>query len=272
MPERLAIAILGVLAAACTLSVVPPTTPTPSIDASRSPAASPSSGPTRPARSAEASATASPSASANVSGLERLDLEAIGCPGGVVLEWSPSLADDFHHYTALRSSEDEINAAYPPIAPAVDWGDTYATDRFVTSAVDASLLPTDATWRYRVMAYDEVNRPVAASVVVQAQLEEVMQLGSVAIEAGEQPGSTLLDWARFNGESRCFSAYRILVGAPGTVPATTLSVVSIQGTSHLESVTLQRGEAYAVRVEAIRSTTLGSFVVGRSRVATYAVP
>jgi hypothetical protein len=274
MPERLAIAILGVLLAACALSAVPIITPSPSLDPSASPTASPSggTGPIRSARPARPTATPKPSASPDAGGLEALDLVVIGCPGGVVLEWSPSLADDFHHYTALRSAEDDINAAYPPIAPAVDWGDTYATDRFVTSAVDASLVPTDATWRYRVMAYDELNRPVSASAVARAQLEEVVELGPLEIESGDQPGSTVLDWTRFDGEARCFSAYRILVGPPGSAPATTLSVISGQGTTRVASTTLHRGEAYAIRVEAIRSTTLGTFVVGRTQVAIYAVP
>src|SRR5687767_11308524 len=33
----------------------------------------------------------------------QLELEAISCDGGVVLEWSASTDPAFHHYTALRS-------------------------------------------------------------------------------------------------------------------------------------------------------------------------
>ena len=60
---------------------------------------------------------------------------------------------------------------YPPIAPAVDWGETYATDPFVTSAIDASILPSSFTWHYRVMAYDILNDPVSASPVRVAHIE-----------------------------------------------------------------------------------------------------
>ena len=68
--------------------------------------------------------------------------------------------------------EREIALNYPPVAPAVDWGDTYTTDRLVTSAVDASILPSDTVWHYRVMAYDLRGRAIAASPVRDARLRE----------------------------------------------------------------------------------------------------
>ena len=47
------------------------------------------------------------------------DLDVTGCPGGVVVDWSPAGQPEVHHYTALRSIEPDVNPAYPPIAPAV---------------------------------------------------------------------------------------------------------------------------------------------------------
>jgi hypothetical protein len=194
-----------------------------------------------------------------------------GCPGGVVVDWSPATAEAFHHYTALRSLEDEIATNYPPIAPAVDWGDSFATDRFVTSAVDATLIPSESTFAYRVMAYDERNRPVAASPARRTRPTEVVNLGTLVIEPGAD-GATRLDWTLFGGLGRCFSAYRVLIGPAGGTPSTTLTVVSAQETTELETVGLRAGEAYTVRVEAVRTATLGSFVVARSATATYEVP
>ncbi|HET9417148.1 MAG TPA: fibronectin type III domain-containing protein, partial [Candidatus Limnocylindria bacterium] len=191
-----------------------------------------------------------------------MELEAISCDGGVVLEWSASTAPDFHHYTALRSPEREIEPDWPPIAPAVDWGDTYATDRFVTSAVDASIIPSETRWFYRVMAYDADGAVVAASPVRGAQLGEVDDLGELELE-GIPNGRTRITWQPYEGFSRCFSSYRVLYGTGGAA-STVLAVASGQDTTELETDALHAGTAYALRVRAVRATTLGSFVVAES--------
>jgi hypothetical protein len=199
-----------------------------------------------------------------------MDLEAISCDGGVVLEWSASIASDFHHYTALRSPEREIEPDWPPIAPAVDWGDTYATDRFVTSAVDASIIPSETRWFYRVMAYDADGRVVSASPVRGAQLGEVDDLGELEIE--ELPGGrTRIRWQPYAGFSRCFSGYRILFGTGGSA-STVLAVASEQESTELETDALHAETAYVIRVRAMRATTLGSFVVAESELTEYTVP
>jgi hypothetical protein len=199
-----------------------------------------------------------------------LELEAISCDGGVVLEWSASIAPDFHHYTALRSPVREIEPLYPPIAPAVDWGDTYATDRFVTSAVDASIIPSETRWFYRVMAYDVDGAVVGASPVRGAQLGEVDELGELQVEALDD-GRTRVEWQPYEGFSRCFSGYRVLFGTGGSA-STVLAVVSSQQTAEMETDALHPETAYVFRVQAVRVTTLGSFVVADSEVADYTVP
>jgi hypothetical protein len=227
--------------------------------------------------SASASATAAPSATPTLPPTPSpsvdpaaMELEAISCDGGVVLEWSASTAPDFHHYTALRSPEREIEPAWPPIAPAVDWGDTYATDRFVTSAVDASIIPSETRWFYRVMAYDADGAVVAASPVRGAQLGDVDDLGELELQ--DLPnGRTRISWQPYEGFSRCFSSYRILFGTGGT-PSTVLAVASGQQTTELETDALHADTSYVLRVRAVRATTLGSFVVAESELASYTVP
>lgn len=198
-----------------------------------------------------------------------LALDATSCDGGVVLDWSASVDPTFHHYSALRSPEREIAPDYPPIAPAVDWGDTYATDRFVTSAVDASIIPSETRWYYRVMAYDAEGAVVGASPVRTARLLEVDDLGQV--EATTEEGVTRLEWSAYGGFSGCFSSYRVLFGT-GVSPTTVLAVISDQGTTALETDALHPGTTYVLRVQAVRATTLGSFVAGQTAVATYTVP
>jgi hypothetical protein len=272
MPRRLLIVVVLVaFAAGCTplgdplTPVAASPTPSPRPSTSAEPSQGASAGPPPPS-------TVAPSPTPVPDAPETLELVVTGCPGGVVVDWSPALHPEFHHYTALRSIEPEVNPAYPPIAPAVDWGDSYATDRFITSAVDATLIPSDTDLYYRVMAYDEVNRVVSASPVRHANLFEVVDIGPLAVNPGAEAGSTLLDWSLFGGLGRCFSAYHVLVGPMGGTPGSTLSVVSTQSTTELDTSGLHPGTSYAIQVQAVRSTTLGSFVVAQTEVASYTVP
>jgi hypothetical protein len=199
-----------------------------------------------------------------------MELEAIGCEGGVVLDWSASTHPQFHHYTALRSPSREIDPDYPPIAPAVDWGDTYATDRFVTSAVDASILPSDTRWNYRVMAYDVEGRVISSSPVRAAQLRETVALGELRASSGPDD-VTLLEWEPYEGDTTCFSSYEVVSGIGGT-PRTIVSVISDPTAASLETDALHAGITYQLRVRAVRVTTLGSFVVAQTEIASYDVP
>ena len=267
---RRAALLIALIAVGCTpigTTEVPDATPrrpaTPSATASPSEdgtSASPAASPV----------VASPTADPNAP--ELLDLEVTGCPGGVVVDWSPTTRPAFHHYLALRSIEPEVETAYPPIAPAVDWGDSYATDRFITSAVDTTLIPSDTVLYYRVMGYDAADGVVAASGVQATNLYEVVELDPIEASPGSAPGRTRLDWGLFGGLGECFSGYHVRIGAAATTPTTTLTVVSDQATSEVETTSLLAGQTYAILVEAVRSTTLGSFVVARTQVTTYTVP
>lgn len=276
MPERLIIGLCVVLLGGCPSLAVPSSAPPATSGAE--PTAAPSETPPltaaadpSPTATAAATTTPAPTATPDAEGLEVLELEASGCPGGVALDWSPAAHPEFHHYTALRSLDAEVATEYPPIAPAVDWGDSYATDRFVTSAVDATLIPSEAVFSYRVIAYDAENRALAASPVRRTRPSETVDLGALTVAAGPD-ATTHLDWGLFGGLGRCFSAYRVVVGPIGATPRTTLRVISSQSTTELDTTGLHAGVGYAIRVEAFRTTTLGSFVVARTETATYTVP
>jgi hypothetical protein len=263
LASRAAIGALAVLLAGC------PTTAAPSGSARVSEAPSPSVGSSVPAvPTSPASIDASP-ASTPTPDPALLHLTATGCPGGAVLEWTPSTHRNFHHYTGLRSPEAEISTDYPPIAPAVDWGETYATDPFVTSAVDASILPSDRTWNYRMMAYDILGDVVSASQVASARIFEVRDLGQPVVETDQ--GITHIEWHRFSGEAECFTSYRVLFGA-GRPPSILLTEVSHPDRTSIETDALHSGTTYQLRVDAVRVTTLGSFVSGRSETVFYTVP
>lgn len=243
-------------------TIPPPVTPVPD------PLASARSGRPQPTPLPTPLIAVTPSATPDV---RQMDLEALGCPGGVVLHWTASLHPDFHHYVALRSPEFEIETAYPPIAPAVDWGDTYATDRFVTSAVDASILPSSTTWYYRVMAYDADGSVLGATPVRGGRISAVDDLGTVSMTATEEGRAARLSWSPYRGPADCFSAYRVLYGTGGN-PSTLLATVSDPAQTELATDALAAGMTYTVRVEAVRVTTLGTFVTGRTDTSTISLP
>ena len=271
MAERLLSCLVAAVLCGCTVLASPTVAPASPVEATPTPSPSPSASPSE-TPSATASPSPSPSPVVDAEGLEVIELEVTGCPGGVALDWSPTSHADFHHYTALRSLEPDVATAYPPIAPAVDWGSSYGTDRFVTTAVDASLIPSEASFYYRVMAYDEKDGPVAASPVVRSRPTSVVDLGPLVVEDAGVEGATQLDWEPFGGLEGCFSAYRVLIGPGGSAPSSTLSVISSQDVTEHETVGLHPGETYAVRVDAVRTTTLGSFTVASTETATYTVP
>ena len=199
-----------------------------------------------------------------------LALEVTSCNGGVVLHWSASTDPAFHHYTALRSPEREIAPYWPPIAPAVDWGDTYATDRFVTTGADASIIPSDTTWFYRVMAYDADGAVIGSSPVRSGQLSPVDELGPLEVEV-DDGGRTSLRWDAYDGPADCFSHYRVQYGTAGT-PSTVLAIISGRETTELLTDALRAGTGYQLRVQAVRATTLGAFVVGETEILAYVAP
>ena len=221
---------------------------------------------------APASPTASEAPTPGPEGLEVLDLEVTGCPGGVALDWSPATHPASTTTPRLRSLEPEVAPDYPPIAPAVDWGDSYGTDRFVTSAVDATLIPSEAFFFYRVMAYDDRN-----------QAGRRIGRGPHAPDRGgrprarrcwsrarrEPPGSIGACTAGWGAASAPTASSSAGTGTPRRRP---LTVMSSQSSSEIETPALHSGETYSVRVDAVRTTTLGSFVVARTSTEVYTAP
>ncbi len=261
---RPGLAILtALLLAACT-PVAAPTAGTPTPE--DTPAATPS---------ASIASTAAPSVQPTAAPTPSPDPAAIGlevtsCNGGTVLRWSPSRHPEFHHYIGLRSPEAEIAVQYPPIAPAVDWGDLYASDRFVTSGHDATVIPSETEWYYRVVAYDAAGRPVSRSNVASGQILPPRDLGAIQAEALPD-GTVRLVWEPFDGLPECFSAYRVMHGTGG-VAGTLLTTISDPAQTSLETPALHPGPTYALRVHAVRTTTLGHFVVAESEPLTFGLP
>jgi hypothetical protein len=206
-----------------------------------------------------------------------LSLAATGCPGGIVLDWSMyDGAAAFNHYTTLRSTSDSIPKAYPPQGGAVDPGGTYATNVGKTSAVDADI-PAGVTHYYRTMAFDADDGVIAASSVTSAVASPVGSLGSLAVGAVAE-GTKML-WTSYAGPEPCFTYYKVVYSESNPSPSYLggdpyLAAISDPTTDRYVAgpEALISGHTYYLRVQVIRATDLGGFLVAQTDVATYPVP
>jgi hypothetical protein len=240
-----------------------------SVEATLEPTVAPTAKPT-------AKPTAQPTA-APTPGLVAMDLSATGCDGGVVLAWSQYEGDYFNHYTTLRNTTSTIPKAYPPQGGAVDPGGTYTTHVGKTSAVDTSAAP-GTTYYYRAMAFDADDGVIGASAVVSAVAAPVGSLGALGVTPDLVDGTDLA-WTQFGGDEGCFTWYKLVYSETNPTPSyldgdpylAALSDPSI-GSYVASSGELLSGHTYYLRVQVIRATDLGLFLVAQTDVVTYLVP
>jgi len=209
-------------------------------------------------------------------GIGSLGLTATGCNGGVVLDWTMYTGEGaFNHYVTLRNSVAVIPAAYPPAEGAVDPGTTFSPFLEKVSAYDASI-DAGETFYYRTMAFNAEDGVLAASEIVSAVAKPVASLGELAVGPGDA-GATQLTWSPYGGLSACFSFYKIAFSETNPEPSYLggdpyLAAISEQGAGSFSSAELLSGHTYYLRVQTIRSTPLGGFLVAQSSIATYTVP
>ena len=209
-----------------------------------------------------------------------MSLSLKSCEGGVVLIWSKVTSDSFNHYTTLRSSSTEIPLAYPPQAGAVDIDSTYTTDPNKTDAFDTSA-DVGVPVYYRAMAFNAENGVIAASPVSAAVVPKaVLGLGGLAIS---QPGgagtAAQFDWSAYGGLSACFSYYKLVgsttnpepsyLGDGGLDIAIPISPQSASSAT-FDSTAIPAG-TYWFRLQAIRATSLGKFIVAETAVQQFTI-
>ncbi|MEO6060191.1 MAG: hypothetical protein ABIQ05_09530 [Candidatus Limnocylindria bacterium] len=206
-----------------------------------------------------------------------LSLWPTTCNGGVVLSWSMYEGGGaFNHYTTLRSTSPEIPAAYPPSGGAVDPGTTYTGYAEKTSAYDIGVDP-GVTYYYRTMAFNADNGVIAVSSVASAMGKPVKALGLLGV--GPVAEGTQLTWTPYGGAADCFTYYKLVYSETNPLPAYLagdpyLAAISDQaaGTFAASPTQLVSGTTYYLRVQALRATHAGSFLVAQTDVTTYFVP
>jgi len=206
--------------------------------------------------------------------MAQLDLVATGCDGGVVLDWSTYEGGGaFNHYTTLRNTSESIPKAYPPQGGAVDPGSTTTTNVAKTSAVDTGA-SAGVTYYYRTMALNASNAVIGASSIVSAVSAPVGSLGTLGV--APDSGQTKLTWSTFSGDG-CFSWYKVVYSETNASPSylggdPALTAISDRSVGTLTTGDFASGHTYYLRVQVIKTTDLGAFLVAQTDVATYTVP
>jgi hypothetical protein len=206
-----------------------------------------------------------------------LSLAATGCPGGVVLDWSKyDGGGAFTHYVTLRNTSASIPKAYPPQGGAQDPGGTWSNDPYTTSADDPSV-PAGVTYYYRTMAFTAANEVIGASPIVSGVAAPVGSLAPLSV--GPVAGGTQLDWTAFAGSGACFTWYKLVYSETNPSPSylggdSYLAALSDPATSSYVAgpAQLVSGHTYYLRVQVIRATDLGRFLVAETDVVNYLVP
>ena len=200
-----------------------------------------------------------------------MSLSLTSCDGGTVLAWSKYAGDWFNHYTALRSSAPEIPLAYPPGGGAIDFGTTYTTDPLKVESYDASA-EAGGTFYYRAMAFDAEDRVVAASPVKSAVAKAPLALGALDVTAGDA-GITNFGWTPYGGPGACFTYYKLAYSADDPTPSymegsPLLAAIGEQGAAGYAAGDVAPG-TYWFRLQAIRVTSLGKFLVAETDVTQF---
>ena len=193
----------------------------------------------------------------------------------MVLEWSKVTDPRFHRYVTLRSTGTDIPAAYPTTAGVVELAGAGSTNPSATSAPDTSAAPGTA-YAYRTMALDAAHKVIAVSSVASAVAAPVQALGALTPFAAE-PGMTKFAWAAYGGPAPCFTYYKLVYSETNPAPSYVggdpyWAAIGDQGSDHVVVSGPVSGTTYFVRLQAIRATSLGAFVVAQTDVLAYTAP
>jgi hypothetical protein len=194
-----------------------------------------------------------------------LALTASACPGGTVLDWSESLSGSFHHYKTLWSSSETFSGASVVSGSASQY-------RSKTSVADVNA--TGARW-YRTYAYDSANHVIGKSGTRSATgmgAPDVMGILTVTDGAG----TTDFAWTPFVGSEGCFTYYKVVYSAddpsPSYVKGDPYATYSGDQSAGSASSNAVLSGTYWFRVQVVRATDLGVFIVAETDSVQHVVP
>jgi hypothetical protein len=194
-----------------------------------------------------------------------LALSTTACPGGTVLDWSESLSGSFHHYKTLWSSSETFSGASMVSGSATPY-------RSKTSVADVNA--TGTRW-YRTYAYDSANHVIGKSATRSATgMGAADPMGALTVTDGA--GTTDFAWTPFGGSEACFYYYKVVYSATDDSPsyltgASVAAAISDQSTGSINVGEIPSG-TYWFRVQVLRDTDLGKFVVAETTPEQHVVP
>jgi hypothetical protein len=117
---------------------------------------------------------------------------------------------------------------------------------------------------------------IAASGVGSAASAPVGGMGTLNVNP-HGPGGTRFKWTAFSGSEACFTYYKLAYTTDGSPPSYLggdpyLTAISDQGAASYVTSDLESGVTYTFRLQAIRVTDTGSFLVAETSTATYTAP
>lgn len=270
-------ALIGADASTPTPSPTPKPTPT----ASPSPTATPSPSPTpKPTPTPVPTPTPSPTPTPTPvptptppPPMGEMALGLTGCNGGVVIDWSGIDDLRFAKYRTLRSTSPEIPVAYPPAGGSVELGTAKSADPNATSGFDPAA--PGITYYYRTLALDAAGVVIATSGVAASAAAPVSAMGPLVVAPDVE--GTRFSWAPYPGSEACFTYYKLAYTLDGSDPSYLegdpyLAAIGDQGAATFASADLVSGQTYTFRLQAIRATDTGSFLVAETDIATYTAP
>ncbi len=243
--------------------VSPSDTPGPTPDASPSPSDLPTSTPVptqQPTPTPTASPSPSPSPTPTATPTPSLSLSLTSCPGGVVATWSKYTGSGFTRYVTLRDSVPGIPATYN-LSKVVAGTSTNSIAK--TTGQDATVA-NGATYFYRTLVLGSGNKVLEASPVETGLGFGVGDLGPAAVSSSS--GGTVVIWNAYQRQA-CFSEYRVIYSHdPNPTPANALGSIFVTDwfTSNVAvppASLFSSGETIYFRVQVVRTTSLGQFVV-----------
>lgn len=260
-----ALAPNGTPVASPTPSTGPDPTPSDSPESTSTASPSPSIGPTStppPTRQPTPTPTVSPSPTPTppVTPQPSLSLSLTSCPGGIVASWSKYTGGGFARYVTLRDTVPSIPPSYN-LARVVPG--TSTTSIAKTSGKDSSV-SNGATYFYRTLVLGSGNKVLEASDVEAGLGFAQDDLGPAAV--GGSTGGVVVVWSVFD-QPACFSEYQVLYSTDQSFSTST----SIPVTNRLQTNVavppasqFSSGDTIWFRVQVVRQTSLGQFVVAQS--------
>jgi hypothetical protein len=128
------------------------------------------------------------------------------------------------------------------------------------------------------MAFDADDGVIAASSVTSAVASPVGSLGSLIV--GSVPEGTKMKWTPYAGPASCFTYYKVVYSETNPSPSylggdpylAAISDPTIDRYVAGPEAPLISGHTYYLRVQVIRATDMGGFLVAQTDVVPYTVP